>query len=66
MATPRVPGSSSRRPALNPEQEPDEVIGEFRRGREIGKGSFAAVYLAQHKVRPAARHPYLQCMSSSP
>lgn len=44
-----MPSSSSRRPAPNPEQEPDEIIGEFRRGREIGKGSFAAVYLAQHK-----------------
>jgi serine/threonine-protein kinase ULK/ATG1 len=34
-----------------PEQEPDEIIGEFRRGKEIGKGSFATVYLAQHRVR---------------
>lgn len=29
---------------------PDEIIGEFRRGKEIGKGSFATVYLAQHRV----------------
>ena len=29
--------------------EPDEIIGDFRRGKEIGKGSFAAVYLAQHR-----------------
>lgn len=33
-----------------PEEEPDEIIGDFRRGKEIGKGSFAAVYLAQHRV----------------
>lgn len=51
MAAPRAPASSSRKPAAHPEQEPDEVIGDFRRGREIGKGSFAAVYLAQHRVR---------------
>ena len=30
------------------------VIGEFHRKQEIGKGSFAAVYLAQHRVRRSA------------
>ncbi|PPJ59024.1 hypothetical protein CBER1_01651 [Cercospora berteroae] len=50
MAAPRIPGTSSRRPAPPPELEPDELIGEFRRGKEIGKGSFATVYLAQHRV----------------
>jgi hypothetical protein len=44
-----------------PEQEPDEIIGEFRRGKEIGRGSFAAVYLAQHRVglpeRTRSMHP---------
>ncbi|KAK4560959.1 Serine/threonine-protein kinase [Recurvomyces mirabilis] len=34
-----------------PEEEPDEIIGDFRRGKEIGKGSFAAVYLAQHRKK---------------
>ena len=57
MAAPRAPAaSSSRRPAPYTEQEPDEVIGEFRRGKEIGKGSFAAVYLAQHRVRTLRSH----------
>ncbi|KAK3066716.1 Serine/threonine-protein kinase, partial [Teratosphaeriaceae sp. CCFEE 6253] len=52
MAAPRpsVGAGSSRRLAPSyPEAEPDEIIGEFRRGKEIGKGSFAAVYLAQHR-----------------
>jgi len=55
MATPRAPPAAvSRRPPPPPslEQEPDEIVGEFRRGKEIGKGSFATVYLAQHRVRP--------------
>jgi serine/threonine protein kinase len=58
MATPRAPPAAvSRRPPPPPnlEQEPDEIVGEFRRGKEIGKGSFATVYLAQHRVRPL--HP---------
>ena len=53
MAAPRpsAPAGSSRRSTQTyPETEPDEIIGEFRRGKEIGKGSFAAVYLAQHRV----------------
>lgn len=29
---------------------PDEIIGEFKRSKVIGKGSFATVYLAQHRV----------------
>jgi serine/threonine protein kinase len=39
-----------------PEMEPDEVIGEFLRGKEIGKGSFATVYLAKHRVSSTASH----------
>lgn len=53
MATPRVPPAAVGRrppPPPNPEHEPDEIVGEFRRGKEIGKGSFATVYLAQHRV----------------
>ena len=33
------------------DSEPDTCIGEFVRGKEIGKGSFATVYLASHRVR---------------
>jgi len=58
MATPRAPPAAvSRRPPPPPslEQEPDEIVGEFRRGKEIGKGSFATVYLAQHRV--CSLHP---------
>ena len=52
MAAPRQPPSSSKRaPSPEPGQEPDEVIGDFRRGKEIGKGSFANVYLAQHRKK---------------
>ena len=52
MATPRAPpASGSRRlPSSNVEPEPEGVIGDFLRGKEIGKGSFATVYLAQHRV----------------
>ena len=39
-------GSSSRRGKLG-----DESIGQFVIGAEIGKGSFAQVYLGKHKVR---------------
>jgi serine/threonine-protein kinase ULK/ATG1 len=49
MAAKIPPASSSKRPEP-PEMLPDEIIGEFRRGKEIGKGSFATVYLAQHRV----------------
>ncbi|SMR57448.1 unnamed protein product [Zymoseptoria tritici ST99CH_3D1] len=51
MALPRAP-PSSRRPGPSQQQsdnEPLEYIGDFRRGKEIGKGSFATVYLAQHR-----------------
>nr|POE51537.1 serine/threonine-protein kinase atg1 [Quercus suber] len=53
MAAPRVPPvpSSRRSDAGTPGQEPDAVIGEFKRGGEIGKGSFATVYLAQHRKK---------------
>ena len=52
LATPRPAPSSSRRPPPPPtDQDPDEIIGEFRRGKEIGKGSFATVYLAQHRKK---------------
>lgn len=51
-ATPR-PRPSSARPPPPPEgeSEPDEIIGDFQRGREIGKGSFATVYLAKHRKK---------------
>jgi len=39
--------SSARRSG---DSEPDLQIGDFIRGKEIGKGSFATVYLASHKV----------------
>ncbi|KAK6434159.1 Serine/threonine-protein kinase [Oleoguttula sp. CCFEE 5521] len=49
-APPRQPqATSSRRPPPPTEPEPDKYIGDFRRGNEIGKGSFATVYLAQHR-----------------
>ncbi|EME39691.1 hypothetical protein DOTSEDRAFT_75367 [Dothistroma septosporum NZE10] len=50
-APPRHPPSSSRRPPPMPEAEPDLSIDEFKRGKEIGKGSFATVYLAQHREK---------------
>lgn len=52
MASPRPARPSTRRPPPPPpDRDPDETIGEFRRGKEIGKGSFATVYLAQHRKR---------------
>ena len=53
MASPRAaPPSARKKPPAPPTgQSPDEVIGEFRRGKEIGKGSFATVYLAQHRKK---------------
>ncbi|KAF2725479.1 kinase-like protein [Polychaeton citri CBS 116435] len=54
-APPRYPQGSSKRPAPSSGTQvdgtPDEKIGDFRRGKEIGKGSFAAVYLVQHKTK---------------
>lgn len=29
----------------------DDVVGQFLIGSEIGKGSFAQVYMGKHKVR---------------
>lgn len=47
MADPRAPsGSSSRRGRAT-----DDVVGQFIIGAEIGKGSFAQVYMGRHKVR---------------
>lgn len=48
MAAYKPQASSSRRDP--PEILPDEIIGDFERSKEIGKGSFATVYLAQHRV----------------
>ncbi|KAK3718350.1 Serine/threonine-protein kinase [Vermiconidia calcicola] len=53
MASPR-PAPSRPRPqerALPSSREPDEIIGDFVRLKEIGKGSFANVYLARHKKK---------------
>ncbi|OTB06838.1 hypothetical protein M426DRAFT_54591 [Hypoxylon sp. CI-4A] len=45
MADRRAPsGSSSRRP-----QGPNSVVGQFSIGAEIGKGSFAQVYIGRHR-----------------
>ncbi|KAF4553896.1 Serine/threonine-protein kinase atg1-like protein [Elsinoe fawcettii] len=41
--------TSSRR--SGGDAEPDIQIGEFVRGKEIGKGSFATVYIASHKSK---------------
>lgn len=68
MASPRHPQpSSARRPAAQrppdhekaPDKVPDKIIGEFRRGKEIGKGSFATVYLVHHPVSGIPRTAYL-------
>ncbi|KAF2149840.1 kinase-like protein [Myriangium duriaei CBS 260.36] len=42
---------SSRRSGTSADAEPDLQIGEFVRGKEIGKGSFATVYLASHRKK---------------
>ncbi|KAI8628642.1 Serine/threonine-protein kinase ATG1 [Xylariaceae sp. FL1651] len=49
MADPRVSSSSSRRAKTS-----DDHIGQFLIGSEIGKGSFAQVYMGKHKVSGAA------------
>ncbi|KAI0390247.1 Serine/threonine-protein kinase ATG1 [Xylariaceae sp. FL0594] len=49
MAEPRISSSASRRARTT-----DEVIGQFLIGSEIGKGSFAQVYVGKHKVSGAA------------
>ncbi|EMC91157.1 hypothetical protein BAUCODRAFT_80229 [Baudoinia panamericana UAMH 10762] len=53
MAAARLPapGSSRHSAQSTADAEPDEIIGDFRRGKEIGKGSFATVYLAQHRKK---------------
>ena len=52
MAAHRQVPTSSRRPPLSEgESAPDETIGDFHIGKEIGKGSFATVYLAKHRKK---------------
>jgi serine/threonine-protein kinase ULK/ATG1 len=46
MAEARISSSSSRRAKGG-----DDVVGQFLIGSEIGKGSFAQVYMGKHKVR---------------
>jgi hypothetical protein len=46
MAEPRTIASSSRRTRTG-----DSAIGPFIIGSEIGKGSFATVYVGKHQVR---------------
>ncbi|KAK5173349.1 Serine/threonine-protein kinase [Saxophila tyrrhenica] len=52
MATPRPAPPPSRAPrAPQPDREPNDFIGEFERGKEIGRGSFANVYMAKHRKK---------------
>ncbi|GAB7359222.1 hypothetical protein MBLNU230_g5881t1 [Neophaeotheca triangularis] len=53
MAAPRepAPALSSRRAAPSSDTGPGEIIGDFVRGKEIGKGSFATVFLAKHRKK---------------
>ena len=53
MASPRPAPSSRRQPArvTNTDRPPDDLVGDFVRKNEIGKGSFAHVYLAQHRKK---------------
>ena len=53
MASPRPAPSSRRQPPriTHTDRPPDEIVGEFVRKNEIGKGSFAHVYLAQHRKK---------------
>ncbi|KAI0424978.1 hypothetical protein F5Y09DRAFT_347164 [Xylaria sp. FL1042] len=46
MAEPRIPSRRAR--------AADDVVGQFLIGSEIGKGSFAQVYMGKHKVSGAA------------
>ncbi|GAB7337702.1 hypothetical protein MBLNU457_g2986t1 [Dothideomycetes sp. NU457] len=41
----------TKRASTASDSDPDVQIGEFVRGKEIGKGSFATVYLASHRKR---------------
>lgn len=52
MADHRTSSSSSRRSKTS-----DDAIGNFIIGSEIGKGSFAQVYMGRHKVRQAQHSP---------
>ncbi|KAJ8603878.1 hypothetical protein MRB53_042053 [Persea americana] len=49
-STPRRPSVASTRHsgASTSDRHPDTIVGDFKRGKEIGKGSFATVFLAQH------------------
>ncbi|KAI1417740.1 Serine/threonine-protein kinase ATG1 [Hypoxylon sp. FL1857] len=49
MADPRAPSGLSSRRA----RAADDVVGQFIIGSEIGKGSFAQVYMGKHKVSGA-------------
>ena len=53
MASPRPAPSSRRQPArvTSTDRPPDDIVGDFVRKNEIGKGSFAHVYLAQHRKK---------------
>ncbi|KAI1331199.1 Serine/threonine-protein kinase ATG1 [Xylariaceae sp. FL0255] len=49
MADTRISSSSSRRT-----KSADDAVGQFLIGSEIGKGSFAQVYMGRHKISGAA------------
>lgn len=52
MASPKPapsPAKSARAP--HPDREPNDFIGDFERGKEIGRGSFANVYMAKHRKK---------------
>ena len=44
-------GQTKRASTAASDSDPDIQIGEFVRGKEIGKGSFATVYLASHRKK---------------
>ncbi|KAF2857408.1 Pkinase-domain-containing protein [Piedraia hortae CBS 480.64] len=48
MENPRAQSASKAGPG---QSAPDDTVGEFYRGREIGRGSYATVYLAQHQKK---------------
>lgn len=53
MASAPRSGVQAKRPPApsTPDSHPEDIIGDFKRGKEIGKGSFATVYLAQHRKK---------------
>lgn len=57
MADPRIHSSSTTRRARNAD------IGQFIIGSEIGKGSFAQVYMGKHKVRISKGYAQLYVLS---